>query len=243
MASQESSSTQPTSIYLHDYIPSQDVRERLEKLQTLYMSEITALNFTAHRTPELFEVLNILDSVIPFIGEPRLLKNAQKVLDIGTGGGYPGIPLAILLPDLQFTLTDSVGKKMDMIQRIITSSQLNNVVLSPGRCEELAHTSMRESYDVVVSRAVAKWTTLLEYALPFVKVGGYLYAYQGNAVLAEISTSAETITLLGGVYQETITYKLPSEYGERNVICIKKISHTADIYPRAVGVPKKTPLL
>lgn len=229
--------------YLSSYIENTSQLHQLEKIFQYYMGKVSSLNFTAHRNPQDFEVLNIIDSIAPFVRQPSLLTNANTILDIGTGGGFPGIPLSILFPHQKLSLSDSVGKKMELIRELVKNFHIDNVTLYPGRFEELARIpKLRESFDVVLSRAVAKWPTLLEYALPFVKVGGWLYAYQGEAVLNELENSQEIVQELGGEYKKTISYTLPEEKGVRYLVCIQKTKSTPNTYPRAVGIPKKTPL-
>ncbi len=224
-------------------IVAEDKIEKLETVQQFYLEKLPTFNFTAHRTVEDFEILNMLDSVKPFIHQEDSMKNISTILDIGTGGGFPGVPLAVLYPEIEFTLCDSVGKKMHLIEQIVDKYNLQNITIRPGRFEELGREkTLRESFDMVLSRAVAKWPTLLEYALPFVKKDGVFLAYQGEAVLGELKSSHTIISALGGKYSETTTYSLPQNKGERYIVSIIKETSTPSLYPRATGIPKKTPL-
>ncbi len=170
--------------------------------------------------------------------------NSKTLLDIGAGGGIPGIPLAIALPDIKVTLFDSVEKKMRASQQIIDEIGIKNVKTLVGRTEEKGHQNgLRESFDIVTARAVASLPTLLEYALPFVKVGGHFIAYKGKNFKEELSNSKYAMDTLGGKLADLFKYELPDSTGERAYIVFEKIKPTPEKYPRRVGIPKKTPLI
>ncbi|MDP4007563.1 MAG: 16S rRNA (guanine(527)-N(7))-methyltransferase RsmG [Candidatus Peregrinibacteria bacterium] len=169
--------------------------------------------------------------------------NSVTLLDIGSGGGIPGIPLAIALPHLKITLMDSVEKKMRRAKSITEELKLNNVKILIGRTEEKGHDpNFRESFDIVTARAVAELPVLLEYALPFVKVGGYFIAYKGRNHQEELSESKTALYTLGAKLTDVFSYDLPNDLGQRVYIICKKISDTPEKYPRKIGIPKKTPL-
>ena len=169
--------------------------------------------------------------------------NVKTLLDIGSGGGLPGIPLAIELPHVQVTLLDSTEKKMRAAQKIADDMKLKNVTVISGRTEELGHNqTLRGNFDIVTARAVAELPVILEYALPFVKIGGYFVAYKGKNYQAELSESKKAMDTLSAKLANIYTYELPDNLGERVYIVYKKISGTPKNYPRNIGVPKKTPL-
>lgn len=162
-----------------------------------------------------------------------------RVLDLGSGGGFPLLPLALTHPDISFTGMDSVGKKMKAVAAIADTCGLKNVQTIHGRFEELGQEKMlREKFDVVVARAVAPWHVLLEYALPFVKVGGRFIAYQGPEILEE--DLGGTAHLLGGRIGDI--HKTTLGEAQRVFVEVQKIKPTPGKYPRANGVPRKEPL-
>ncbi|MBT6069012.1 16S rRNA (guanine(527)-N(7))-methyltransferase RsmG [Candidatus Peregrinibacteria bacterium] len=170
--------------------------------------------------------------------------NVGTLLDIGSGGGIPGIPLAIELPNATVTLLDSTEKKMKAAKEILKEIGVENVKTAVGRIEELGHDpNFRESFDVVTARAVAPLPTLLEYALPFVKVGGHFIAYKSKNYSEELAICDEALKLLGGKLIATHEYTLPADSGERVYLVFEKIKETPEKYPRRIGVPKKSPLI
>lgn len=168
-------------------------------------------------------------------------ETGKKVLDLGTGAGFPGIPLAVLLPDDQFTLVDSVGKKVDFVREAAEEIGLQNVECVHARAEDLAgNRSYREQYDLCASRAVANLSTLSEYCLPFVKTGGFFAAYKAENSSEEIENAKKAVFILGGSEPEVKTYALYKM--ERKLVLIRKIKATPHRYPRKAGIPSKKPL-
>jgi len=174
----------------------------------------------------------------------KVIKNNDKILDLGTGGGFPGIPLKIIDPSLHLTLLDSRLKKIEYLQEVINSFTLENTLAIHGRAEDYGQLpDYREKFDVVVSRAVANLTVLVEYALPFVKKEGYFIAMKGTKSDEEINEAKKAIKVLGGSIEEIIEFKLPETNYDRSIILIKKINHTPKKYPRNPGKPKKNPIV
>lgn len=213
----------------------------LGKMMDAYMARMQVCNFTAHRTPERFALYNVIDSIQPFIEGQIIIADGAQVADIGTGGGFPGVPLAVLQPMADFFLFDSVGKKLKIINEVCQEIGVTNVKTLNGRIEEYAQQKGREYFDVVTSRAVAHWTILLELALPLLKVGGIFYAYQGERILEELAASEATIRFLGGTLETTTTYDL-GEGGKRHLVIIRKGHKTPKDYPRSYGAMLKKPL-
>lgn len=167
----------------------------------------------------------------------------KTLLDLGTGAGFPGIPIKILFPELNVTLVDSLNKRVDFLNEIINQLELDNIIAIHSRAEDLAKDDLyREHFDFVVSRAVANLSVLSEYCIPFVKVGGMFIAYKTDNSLEEIDSARNAIGILGGKKPNLNQFILPnSDLGRINV-CINKIKNTPKQYPRKAGTPSKKPL-
>lgn len=166
-----------------------------------------------------------------------------KVLDLGTGAGFPGIPLKIMFPNLNLVLFDSLNKRIKFLQEVIDELELDSIEALHGRAEEFGRNpSYREKFDVVVSRAVANISTLSEYCLPFVKVGGSFISYKTESVEEEISSSGKAIELLGGKTESIKHFTLFESDMERALVQIKKVKPTGKKFPRKAGLPSKEPL-
>lgn len=169
-------------------------------------------------------------------------KEHAAVMEVGSGGGFPSIPLKIVRDDLQFTLLESTGKKCEFLRAVIAELQLKNVNVVNMRAEDAARESCyREKYDVCCARAVARLNTLCEYCLPFVKKGGVFLAYKGDAA-EEIEEAKNAVSVLGGNAAETVSYSLPAEMGDRMLIRIEKARYTPPQYPRGHGKERSKPL-
>ncbi len=206
----------------------------------LYMNNLLEwnqkINLTAIKSEKDIIVKHFIDSIII-----DKYVNGNEVLDIGSGAGFPGIPLKIVNDNLNITLIDSVNKKVNFMNDSINKLKLKNIRAIHVRAEEMAHEKMfREKFDIVVSRAVANMSTLVEYMLPFVKVGGKCLCLKGPNCEEEINLSKNAIKKLGGKIEEVIEYKL--EDNDRCLVIIDKIKNTEQIYPRKQGKPLKEPL-
>lgn len=183
-------------------------------------------------------VKHILDSVSGY----KLVGTGKKVLDIGTGAGFPGFPLAVCLPESRFTLADATEKKIEFIRQTAQALGVNNITAISGRAEEMAHGKMRESFDVCVSRAVAALNKLSEYCLPFIKCGGKLVAYKGPLVYDEVAEAEKAFSMLGGKLQGIHAVSVPYLEGDRFAAVIDKLKPTNPIYPRKNSNIIKRPL-
>lgn len=196
--------------------------QKFEDLLLKYNEDINLTNIVDH---EEIKVKHFLDSIEP----TKHFKFEGNVIDIGTGGGFPGIPLAIYLPSVNFTLIDSTAKKINFINTVIKELDLSNVKTIIGRAEEVSKNN-REIFDITTSRAVAHLRVLAEYSLPFLKIGGHMLSYKSREVYDEIKEAKEIVEKLGGKVVETIEYNV--EKYERSLIIIEKISETPEKYPR-----------
>ena len=165
------------------------------------------------------------------------------VIDVGTGAGFPGIPLKIAFPNLSITLLDSLGKRVNFLKEVIGALGLEGIEAIHGRAEDYAKPNLlREQFDVCVSRAVANLSSLSEYCIPYVKVGGLFISYKSEKLAEEKAAAEHAVSLLGGEFLEQVEFFLPNSDIYRNLVVIKKGKCTPKKYPRKAGVPTKEPL-
>ena len=213
-------------------------KEQFEKFAYLLTEHNKICNLTSVTDEKGVTYKHFYDSIF---GE-KLISHGASVIEIGSGGGFPSIPLKIVRDDLKFTLIESTAKKCRFLQSVVDSLSLKCVKVENLRAEEGAHNkNLREKFDFAVARAVAQLNTLCEYCLPFVKVGGKFIAYKGDCE-EEIKTAGNAIKVLGGEIEETVDYCLPEDFGKRKLIVIKKIKNTHPLYPRGQGKERKQPL-
>lgn len=167
----------------------------------------------------------------------------QKVLDLGTGAGFPGIPLKIVFPELDILLVDSLNKRLIFLDEVIQKLNLKKITTLHARAEDLGNNSLyREQFDLCVSRAVAKLSLLSEYCLPFVKKGGYFISYKSGNIIEELDDSKRALKILGAKLEQVEKFILPDTDIERSLVKIRKTVITPKNYPRSVGKPSKDPL-
>ena len=198
-------------------------------------------NLTAIRDPESIHTKHFLDSLSCILAWKATPPG--HLIDVGTGAGFPGIPLKILYPNLRLTLVESVGKKASFCQHILQVLGLEHVEVIQARAEELGQDpNHRETYDWAVARAVANLNVLSEYLIPFVRVGGTALAQKGESGPAEAQSAEGAMTLLGGKLRQLIPVNLPGVADDRYLILVDKVAATPPKYPRKPGIPAKQPL-
>ena len=197
------------------------------------------MNLTAIVEPNEIILKHFIDSITIL----KEIDNNSKIIDVGTGAGFPGVPLSIMNPTLKITLADSLNKRLIFLQEVVNQLGLKNIEKIHARAEELGkNKKYRENFDVATSRAVANLSTLSEYLIPLVKVGGKIISMKAGGAQEEIEAAKKAIKILGGKIEGIEEFKLPQTEIERTIILIKKEEHTPNKYPRKAGVPSKEPI-
>lgn len=213
----------------------------LKKYEKELLEWNSLYNLTAIQEPEKIRIKHFLDSLTCLIVMRE--KPSERLIDVGTGAGFPGIPLKIACPQLQLTLVESVGKKANFCRHIVKSLALENVEVVQERAETIGKLpKYREKFDWVVARAVASLPTLVEYLLPLAHIGGGVIAMKGESAIAEAHAADRAIHLLGGRLNRLEPITLPGVVDERYLVVIEKVAATPVQYPRHVGIPSKKPL-
>ncbi|MBN1146773.1 MAG: 16S rRNA (guanine(527)-N(7))-methyltransferase RsmG [Anaerolineales bacterium] len=214
----------------------------LERYERELIAWNERMNLTAIREPGQIRIKHFLDSFTC----SQVMREAagERVIDVGSGAGFPGIPLKIIHPALNMTLVESVGKKAEFCRHIVKSLEMENVQVIQERVEILGQASAhRQKYDWAIARAVAIMPVLAEYLLPLVRVGGSILAMKGESAPAEVHEAEHAIRLLGGHLRKLIPVSLPGVVEEHYLVVVDKVAATPDGYPRRVGIPAKKPLL
>lgn len=206
----------------------------------LLIEKNKVMNLTA--ITELAEVINkhFIDSLS--IVRIKKLSN-EKILDLGTGAGFPGIPLKIVFPDIDIVLLDSLNKRLVFLDEVIKKLDLKKIKTLHGRAEDFGKDlNYREKFDLCVSRAVSRLSSLSEYCLPYVKKGGYFIPYKSGKIEEELVEATNAIKILGAQVEKVEEFILPGTDIERSLVVLHKIAQTPKIYPRSAGKPSKEPL-
>ena len=216
-------------------------KEQIEKCyhyMNLLLEWNEKINLTAITDPKEVILKHFIDSFTIH----KYIEKKKKVIDVGTGAGFPGIPISILEQDIEMTLLDSLQKRIQFLEEVIQSLTLQNIHTIHARVEEFANNKKeRETYDVATSRAVAPLNVLLEYLLPLVKVGGICICMKGSRT-EEIEEAKNAFNILGGKIEKIEKITLPNSDIQRNIIIVRKLKNTPPKYPRKPGTPSKEPI-
>ncbi len=226
----------------------EDVLQKFSSLYDLLIAKNEVMNLTAITDEEEVAVKHFYDS-LTLMKDRKVLEILQagaQICDLGTGAGFPGIPMKILFPQAKITFVDSVQKKLTYIDETLTSLGIHEgCAFCHSRAEDLGHDpASRETFDLVTSRAVANLSTLSEYCLPLVKTGGYFLAMKGDKAQTdtEISAAHKAVSLLGGKIVFNESFNLPDDMGERTLVTVRKIKPSPKKFPRKAGLPSKEPI-
>ena len=223
------------------------VEERFSRFAEMLLEKNKVMNLTAVTDPSGIEYKHYIDSLAAasFLQE-QIKKETDpgySVIDIGTGAGFPGLPLSFVLPEASFTLSDALEKRIGFIKEVVYALHLTNVSAIHGRAEELGRGQYRERFNAGVSRAVADSSVLLEYGLPLIKCGGFFILYKSGDYQEELQKASYALQVLGGEVAEIKEFRISDTPIKRSLILIKKTRSTPDQYPRRAGKPAKSPLL
>lgn len=229
-----------------DSLSWQPNSQQQDKFRLLYDEIITAnrqFNLTRITEPVDFWEKHLWDSLSALIGLSLIKHNELSVIDIGTGAGFPGIPVAIAFPYWNVTLLDSTAKKMNFVKGLIANLKLNNVKVLIGRAEEIGQSkNHREAYDLALIRAVSEAAVCAEYALPMLRLDGIAVLYRGNWTEIEKLSLQSAVDKLGGKIELLKSIQTPLSKGTRNCIYLRKVAPTPKQFPRMVGIPAQKPL-
>jgi 16S rRNA (guanine527-N7)-methyltransferase len=213
--------------------------EQFEKYKNLLLEWNEKINLTAITEEDDIILKHFVDSMTIL----KYIEECKTIVDVGTGAGFPGIPVKIANAGIDVTLVDSLNKRLLFLEDVISNLDLKQIKTVHSRAEEFGQNKMyREKFDVATSRAVANLSVLVEYLLPLVKVGGKCICMKGSEIEEELKNSKEAIKTLGGEIERVEEFALPGSDIKRNIIVIKKIKQTSNKYPRKPGVPSKKPL-
>ncbi|OUL33654.1 16S rRNA (guanine(527)-N(7))-methyltransferase RsmG [Nostoc sp. T09] len=226
--------------------PTAQQQLQFQQLYELILEGNRQLNLTRITEPQEFWEKHLWDSLRGIAPQQQFLSSLQEgasVIDIGTGAGFPGIPVAIAAPNCKITLLDSTRKKITFLEKILTELALDNAKTLVGRVEEIGQQRQhRQSYDVALIRAVGTASACAEYALPLLKQGGLAVIYRGNWTEEETTDLENAVSQLGGVIEAIAQFATPLSKSIRHCLYLRKVATTPANFPRAVGIPTQKPL-
>ena len=203
----------------------------------------TRVNLTAITEPDAVQTLHFLDSLTVAGALSEATLSDGRVLDVGSGAGFPGVPLKLVFPGIRLELLEATGKKTAFLREVLAELELPDVAVHTGRAEDLAHeASMRGAFDVVLARGVAKLAALVEVTLPFLRVGGVLVAHKSATAEAEAKAAAKAVRVLGGAPPDVRPVIAPGLEDGRTLVVVEKVAGTPKGYPRRAGMPAKHPM-
>lgn len=227
----------------HGYELSEKQKQQFE---TYYQELVTVnekVNLTRITDKDEVYAKHFYDSVTPLLVFGDLFKGEKTLADVGAGAGFPSLPMKILQPELKVTIIDSLGKRLNFLKDLITKLNLKNVTLVHARAEDAGQDpKLREKFDLVTARAVARMSVLSEYCLPLVKKSGYMVALKGPKAQDELKDAKKALKTLGGKLEQVKELTLPDSDDERTLIVVKKVASTPKKYPRQAGTPNRKPL-
>lgn len=219
---------------------TQNQAEMFYNYMNILLEWNTKINLTAITQTDEIISKHFIDSLMV----SKYTNDKDSIIDVGTGAGFPGIPLKIVKDNIEVTLLDSLNKRVNFLNEVIETLNLEKIIAIHGRAEEMGTNKYyREKYDIAISRAVAQMNVLVEYLLPFVKVGGRCICMKGSNIQEELENSKKAIKALGGEIETVEELTLPNSDIKRNIIIIKKIASTNSKYPRKAGTPTKSPII
>lgn len=221
---------------------TKDQLDKCVRFQELLLSWNEKINLTAITDPEEIAIKHFIDSLM--LLKKFNISPEEKILDLGSGAGFPGIPLKIFLPKARITLLDAVEKKCKFLRGVTKELEMSDLGVFHGRGEDFAKDiKFRGKFSLVTARAVTSLPVLAEYGLPFLELGGYIVAMKGRDIDQEVKSSQRALSLLGGILDQIEYFTLPFSEDQRSLVFIKKRDKTPARYPRKAGIPEKRPLL
>lgn len=215
--------------------------DKFEKYKDLLIEWNKNINLTAIEDEKEIYIKHFIDSISCLT--TNYIKDGDKIIDVGTGAGFPGIPIKMILENVDLTLLDSLNKRINFLKEVCTSADFKSVEFVHGRAEDFGQNpDYREKYDIATARAVAGLPVLLELCVPFIKVGGYFVCLKGPSLDEELKQSKKAIEELGMEFVERVDIKLPHTDIKHNILVLKKIKNTPTKYPRKAGKPSKSPI-
>ncbi len=219
-----------------------DQRHAFDRYRAELIDWNQRINLTAITEPSAIDARHFLDSLT--VLKALTLPSGAHVIDVGTGAGFPGLPLRIVRPDLNLTLLEATGKKALFLKHVVMALGLDNVQIITARAEDAGQQpAYRQQYDVVLARAVARLPIVVEYLLPLCKVGGYCLAMKGKTAAVELKDADRAIHILGGQFERTVEIILPGVAEPHFLVALAKVKVTPAAYPRQPGIPAKKPLV